>query len=160
MSWKLLLCVLLIAGCTSSDDSSLLTPARELEGEWSTEFPVTFHIMTDFSSFELVDVGSEDRLMSFVITTTSDPNVVGVEVSFSSSNRSLIVGSGYTPDVSPMFLEGVINGSELTLLSGERVIGVFSFTSDLMMGTWFDSWELAYAQEVYTDVNALKLVRQ
>src|SRR3989304_6525210 len=83
-----------------------LTPARNLEGTWKTSFPVKFYIKTDFETFgELKDVGSEDRTMTWVITATSNENGVDVEVSFTVSNRQLATGSGYTPDVSPMFLK-------------------------------------------------------
>lgn len=153
----LLLGLLLFSGCTSSQ----LSPARELEGTWQTPFPVTFFIKTDFINMELEDVGSEDRMMTWIITKGSNDNTVDVEVSFTTSNRTLTPGSGYTPDIPLMSLVGTISGTELTLsTSNGRVIGTFSFTTDLMMGTWVDSWELAYAQEVYTKTNELKLERQ
>lgn len=79
-----------------------LTPARNLEGIWKTSFPVKFYIKTDFETFgELKDVGSEDRTMTWVITATSNENVVDVEVSFTVSNRQLATGSGYTPGCVP-----------------------------------------------------------
>ena len=138
-----------------------LTPARNLEGTWKTSFPVKFYIKTDFETFgELKDVGSEDRTMTWVITGTSDENVVDVEVSFTVSNRQLATGSGYTPDVSPMFLTGTISGTRLTLTSSGRTIGEFSFTTDIITGTWSDHWSMAYEQEVYTTTNSLTLNRQ
>lgn len=150
------------------DDGAFFTPpnnvplsvARELEGTWKTAFATKFYIKTDFSSVNLEDVGSENRTMTWVITVTSDENVVDVEVEFTSSNRQLIQGSGYTPDVSPMFLEGHISGTRLSLASGDRTIGEFSFTSVSIQGTWDDLWTMACSQEVYTATNGLTLTKQ
>ena len=144
-----------------------LTPARNLEGTWKTTFAVKFYIKTDFDTFgELQDVGSENRIMTWIITATSDENVVDVEVYFTVSNRQLVTGSGYTPDVSPMFLKGTISGKRLTLktggsqLSESRTVGEFSFTTDIITGTWSDHWSMVYEQEVYTQTNTLILTRQ
>src|SRR3990170_6760049 len=138
-----------------------LTPARNLEGTWKTTFPVKFYIKTDFDTFgELQDVGSENRTMTWILTATSDENVVDVEVQFTVSNRQLTTGSGYTPDVSPMFLTGTISGTRLTLTSSGTTIGEFSFTTDIITGTWSDHWSMAYEQEVYTTTNSLTLNRQ
>ncbi len=41
-----------------------------------------------------------------------------------------------------------------------NVFGVFTFTTDLMQGTWDDSWCAAYCQRVVTDTNQYKLNRQ
>jgi hypothetical protein len=139
-----------------------LTPARNLEGTWKTSFPVTFYIKTDFETFgELQDVGSENRTMTWIITATGDENVVNVEVRFAVSSRLLVSDSGYTPDVSPMFLKGAISGTRLTLTTGDnRTIGEFSFTTDIIKGTWNDHWSMAYEQEVYTATNSLILTKQ
>ena len=150
-----------------AQNPATLTPARNLEGTWKTTFLVRFYIKTDFETFgELKDVGSENRTMTWIITGTSDENVVDVEVSFTVSNRQLVSGSGYTPDVSPMFFTGTISGTRLTLTTGggqfseSRTVGEFSFTTDIVTGTWSDRWSMAYEQEVYTQTNSLKLVRQ
>lgn len=137
-----------------------LSPARDLEGTWKTSFSTKFYIKTDFETGELQDVGSENRTMTWIITSTSNQNVVNVEVQFTSSNRQLVSGSGYTPDVSPMYLTGVISGSRLTLQSDDRAVGQFSFTTDIITGTWDDSWSMVYGQEVYTVTNGLTLARQ
>ena len=138
-----------------------LSPARNLEGTWKTSFPTKFYIKTDFSSAQLQDVGSENRTMTWVITSTNNENVVKIEITFVSSNRDLVSDSGYTPDVSPMYAQGIISGSRLTLQSsGDGTIGQFDFTSDIIHGTWDDSWTSAYSQEVYTATNGLTLARQ
>ena len=145
----------------STPEATPLTPARNLEGTWKTTFPVKFYIKTDFETFgELEDVGSESRTMTWVITAASDENTVNVEASFTSSDRQLVAGSGYTPDVSPMFLEGVISGTRLTLKTGDRTICECNFTTDIITATWSDHWRLVYEQEVYTGTNSLVLIRQ
>ncbi len=81
---------------------------------WKTTFPVKFYIKTDFETFgELKDVGSEDRTMTWIVTATGNENAVDVEVQFASSNNQFVSGSGYIPDLSPVFLTGMINGSPL-----------------------------------------------
>lgn len=138
-----------------------LSPVRDLEGTWKTSFSTKFFIKTDFSSAQLEDVGSENRTMTWVITSTSNKNVVNIEITFAVSNRDLISDSGYTPDVSPMYVQGIISGSRLTLQSSnDGTIGQFEFTSDIIHGTWDDNWTEAYSQEVYTATNGLTLARQ
>ncbi len=131
---------------------------------WKTTFPVKFYIKTDFETFgELKDVGSEDRTMTWIVTATGNENAVDVEVQFASSNNQFVSGSGYIPDLSPVFLTGMINGSPLTLTtvgSDDRVIGEFSFTTNMITGTWNDQWSMAYEQQVYTTNNSLVLMKQ
>lgn len=136
-----------------------LSPARKLAGTWKTSFPVKFYIRTDFETGDLVDIGSEERRMSWVITATNGENIVDIEVSFVASNQQLS-GFGYTPDVSPMYFTGTISGTKLTLTTDDRTIGTFSFTTDIITGTWDDRWSMAYGQEVYTTTNSLVLTRQ
>jgi hypothetical protein len=150
---------------TDAVNPTPLSPARNLEGTWKTTFPVTFYIKTDFETGELQDVGSENRTMTWKITGTSDEHVVNVEVSFAVSNRQLASGSGYVPDVSPNFYTGTISGTRLTLKTGDQysesgTVGEFSFTTDIITGTWNDKWSIAYEQQVYTATNTLILTRQ
>lgn len=150
-----------IAGPSASSTPPNLSPARDLEGTWKTSFATTFYIKTDFSSATLEDVGTQDRMMTWVITNTADENVVNIEVSFTTSNTQLVSGSGYVPDVSPMFLTGTISGTRLTLTSNsDGTVGTFNFTTDILTGTWNDNWTIAYSQQVYTATNGLVLMRQ
>ncbi len=145
-----------------------LTPTRNIEGTWITTFSTQFTIATDYQDFEtLADVGTENRTMTWIITGTGQENIVNVEVSFTYSDRQLISGSGYTPDVSPMYLTGVINGTQLTLTRADQgpikqagSVGVFTFTTTQMQGTWHDHWEGVWEQNVYTQTNSLKLMKQ
>lgn len=149
-------------------DGGKLTPTRDIEGTWKTTLATQFIIATDYENFgTLADVGTEDRTMTWTITGTSDEHVVMVDVEFSYSNRQLVSGSGYTPDVSPMQFTGIINGTQLTLTRGnagpiEQIgsVGVFTFTSTQMQGTWHDQWSGVYEQNVYTLTNDLKLMKQ
>ncbi len=153
---------------SSLSDVGKLTPARNIEGTWKTTLSTQFSIATDYENFgQLADAGSEDRTMTWIITGTSDEHIVIVDVQFTYSNRQLVQGSGYTPDVSPMQLTGTINGTQLTLTKGsvgpiEQIgsVGVFTFTSSQMEGTWHDHWNGVYEQNVYTTTNALKLMKQ
>jgi hypothetical protein len=147
---------------------STLTPTRDIVGTWKTTFQTIFNIATDFQNFgQLEDVGSEERTMTWTITATDKENIVMVNVEFSYSNRQLIAGSGYTPDVSTMQLTGIINATQLTLTKGDSgpikqvgSVGVFTFTSTQMEGTWHDHWTGVYEQNVYTSTNGLKLTKQ
>jgi hypothetical protein len=139
--------------------SPTLSPARNLEGTWKTEFATKFYIQIDGE-----EVGSQDRVMTWIITPTSQESVVNVEVRFSTSNTQLEPDSGYVPDVSPMFLTGTISGTRLTLENNanyyKETVGEFSFTTDYIQGTWHDHWEMLYEQNVYTNTNGLKMDRQ
>jgi hypothetical protein len=152
----------------SLSDAGMLTPTRNVEGTWKTMLSTQFMIATDYENFgQLTDVGSEDRTMTWTITSTDKENIVSVYIEFTYSNRQLTTGSGYTPDISPMQLTGIINATQLTLTKGDvgpidqvGSVGVFTFTSTQMEGTWHDHWNGVYEQNVYTTTNALKLMKQ
>ena len=149
-------------------DGNKLTPTRDIEGTWKTTFPTQFTIATDYSNFGvLTDIGTEDRMMTWTITGTSDENVVLITVEFTYSNRQILSGSGYTPDASFMQLRGIVNATQLTLINQGAgpikqigSVGVFTFTSTQMEGTWHDHWTGVYEQNVYTPANGLKLFKQ
>jgi hypothetical protein len=151
----------------SFSDSDKLTPTRDIEGTWTTAFATEFTIATDFQFGQLSDVGTEHRTMKWSITSTDNEHAVIVDVEFTSSNRQVIAGSGFIPDLSPMQLTGTINGTQLTLTKKsfspiEQIdsVGVFTFTSTHMQGTWHDHWTGVYEQNVYTSTNGLKLTKQ
>jgi hypothetical protein len=158
------------AGFFNMDGSTpgVLTPTRDIVGTWKTTFSTKFYIATDWSTFgELADVGFENRTMTWTITPTDQENIVNVNVEFSYTNRQLISDSGYTPDVSPMGFTGVINGTQLTLTKADSgpikqvgSVGVFTFTTHNMQGTWHDHWSGVWDQNVYTPTNGLKLIKQ
>ncbi|HEY9164677.1 MAG TPA: hypothetical protein VIS48_00800 [Candidatus Kryptonia bacterium] len=154
---------LLFAGC-KKDEGGPLTPARKIEGTWKTALPVEFHINTDFCADSLELVATEDRTVTMEIKETSN-YTVDITLSFTESNFTPISQNcnptGYVPDVSPMYLRGDVSGAQLTILDSQyKLLGVFTFTTDLMQGTWGDLWCSAYCQDVYTETNALKLILQ
>ena len=162
---------LYFSGFFDDMDIPLLTPTRPIEGTWKTTFATEFTIATDFSSYQLADVGTQDRMVTFTITGTSNENTVNVKVEYSSSNSHFISDSGYVPDVSPMFYIGTIDGTKLTLnvnnegsiglpLNQVGSVGEFTFTSTQMQGTWHDHWDGVYEQSVTTATNSLKLMKQ
>lgn len=158
------------SGSKSGTDNNggVLSPTRSILGTWKTSFPTEFTIATDYEDFvTLKDVGTENRTMTWTITATNNENVVNVDVTFVTTSISVETGSGYVPDVSPMQLTGIINGTQLTLTKDSAggidqvgTVGVFTFTSDLMQGTWHDQWEGVWSQNVYTATNGLKLMKQ
>lgn len=159
-------CLLLFVQSCSKEDSNNLTPARDIIGTWKTSFTVPHKIKTDFYSFNLEDVATQDRLVTLIITSGADDNNVNVEYRYTGSNFKNInanctSGTGYTPDVSPTFYKGVISGTRLSVQnSKKKEIGTFTFTTSLMQGTWKDEWCLGFCQTVYTDTNQLKLMKQ
>lgn len=152
----------------SGNNSGVLSPTRSIIGTWQTSFPTEFTVATDYEDFStLKDVGTQNRTMTWTITGTSDESVVNVEVEFAVTSQSIATGSGYVPDVSPMSYTGIINGTQLTLTKDSAggidqigTVGVFTFTTDLMQGTWHDHWEGVWGQNVYTPTNGLKLLKQ
>jgi flagellar basal body-associated protein FliL len=145
---------------------SNLTPTRDIIGTWTTPLSTRFQIATDASSATFENVGSENRTMTLTITSTNQENIVNVKVEYSYANRQLISESGYIPDASPMFLTGTINGTQLTLTQNDSgvinqigSVGVFTFTTSKMEGTWHDHWSGVYEQNVYTPTNGLKLIK-
>jgi hypothetical protein len=136
-----------------------LTPMRDLTGTWKTSFTTKFNIQIDGS-----DVGYENRTMTWIITPTNEDSEVNVEVTFTGTGRQLVADSGYTPDVSPMFLLGTISGTRLTLSADQDFynapVGEFTFTNDVITGTWHDHWTMLYEQNVYTATDGLVLARQ
>jgi len=146
---------------------SELSPARKLEGTWKTPFAVKFYFKNDFDTGEYQDVGSQDRMITWIITATSDENIVDIEMRFNSSNTQ-ITSSGWIPDVSPMYYQGLISSSHLTLLgynvdTGKHdiIVGEFDFTAYFIEGTWNEYWELlGFKFGEYTESKALKLNKQ
>ena len=154
----------LLTSACGLDDGGPLTPAREIEGTWATSIPATFFIKTDFCSELLEDVASEKRMLTLIITSTSE-YTVDIEMRHESSGFTVLDEgcnpTGYVPDVSPNFLSGFLSSTELTVKTSEgQVLGSFAFTTDLIEGTWSDLWCMVYCQNVYTEPNAIKLIRQ
>ncbi len=153
---------ILIAGCGSKTQ---LTPARKIEGRWKTSSHVMFYIKTDFCTDNLSLVANQDRMVTMDIKETGD-YTVDITLTYAGSNFTVVnsacdSSTGYTPDVSPMYLHGDIASTQLTVMNSEsKVLGIFTFTSDLMQGTWNDQWCMVYCQDVSTTTKGLKLTLQ
>jgi hypothetical protein len=153
---------------TNSSGNGVLTPTRDIVGTWKTTFSTEFILATDYEDFTtLQDIGTENRTMTWTITATNDENIVNVDVEFRITSKNIASGSGYIEDISPMQLTGIINGTQLTLTKDSvggidqiGSVGVFTFTSTQMQGTWHDHWEGVWEQNVYTITNGLKLMKQ
>lgn len=152
-------------GC-NKDDNSVLSPARTIEGTWKTTVAVKHYIKTDFCTGNLEHVATQDRMVTMIITKGTDENHVNVEMRYAGSNFTVVnsnctYSTGYVPDVSPDYLQGVISSTSLKLVDSQnKEHGSFSFTTDNMMGTWNDDWCMVYCQTVYTNTNELKLYLQ
>lgn len=154
--------IFIIISCSKDSDTNL-SAARDLEGIWTTTFPVKFFIQTDFCSEKLQDVATENRSITWEIENVDD-NTVFITVNFTTSNFEIVNENcnptGYVPDISLLFLHGSISSSGLTVSEYDNesnVLGEFTFTTNLIQGTWVDSWCIAYCQRVYTATNQYKL---
>jgi hypothetical protein len=151
-----LLAYAVILPALNSTSNSNLSPSRELPGTWKTTVPTKFSFSTDFAA----DAGYQMWNVTFKITKTSDPNVMNVQMSFVIASSAIVQGSLAIPEVSPKYLTGSVNSSQMQLRSGTSVIGVFSFTTSTMTGTYDESWNAVYGQQVSTETNAIKLYKQ
>jgi hypothetical protein len=142
-----------------------LPPARSLIGTWKTPLYVTYHIQTDFSTYELEDVATEKRKVTWIITKGPNEKTVNIQQTFRSKDFTPLHpewgATGYTPDVSPTFLIGKISGTRMTVRDGSgHKYGTFTFTTHHMQGIWDDEWTMAFSQRVYTVKKELKLIKK
>jgi hypothetical protein len=151
-----LLAYAVILPAVNGNSNANLSPSRDLPGTWKTTVPTKFSFSTDFAA----DAGYQMWNVTFTITKTGDPNVVNVQMYFQVASSAIVQGSLAIPEVSPMYLTGAINSSQMQLRSGTNVVGVFSFTTSTMTGTFDQSSIGAFSQQVHTDTNAIKLYKQ
>jgi hypothetical protein len=157
-----------IFGCKKDDTGGQLSPARDITGLWMTTFPVTFYFQTDFCTPDLIDVATEERTITWEIEEIDDNNVL-ITINFTNSNFTVTTdqcpnnNTGVVPDVPTDVVQGVISSSGMRVTEFENtsnVLGEFTFTTDLMQGTWDVLYCIAYCQRVYTLPNEYKLIRQ
>jgi len=148
-------------GCNSN--SNPLSAARNIIGTWTMSTPATVNIKTDFCDFSTMKLMVTQKWnIVFVITSGADENHVNVEMTFATSNSTIVddcggMGTGVVPEVSPQFLTGVISSTTLTLWNGTMQFGKFDFISNSMQGTINYTWTSGWSQQVYTDTNAVIL---
>ena len=151
-----LLAYAVIMPALNSTPNSNLSASRDLSGTWKTTVPTKFSFSTDMAS----NAGYQMWNVTLTITKTPDPNVMKVQMNFAVASSAIVPGSFMIPEVSPMFFTGAVNSSQMQLRSGTGVVGVFSFTSSTMTGTYDESWTALYGQQVFTETNAIKLYKQ
>lgn len=154
--------LVLVSGCGGSE-SGPLSPARNLEGTWKMEFPVTVSFDTDFCTPTPTLVATQDWNVTWVVTPGLDDNSVFVEMRFATSNSRIVAGcpgTGVVPEVSPMFLRGNVSGTTLTLRYGSDLVGTFTFTDWNMQGDLDYSFCLLYCQREYTTGRTFILRKQ
>ena len=143
-------------------------PARTLIGTWKAASPTTVTFSTDSCGNVLNTMtlaGTQPWMVTFVITAGSDESHVYVQMAFTKGTITPVAASACSspilvPEVSPMFLTGVISATRLTLYSGNTSAGVFNFTTDSLTGTFDYTWTGIYSQREYTALNGMALTRQ
>ncbi len=163
----LIISLLFIVDCKKDDEiTGSLTPARNIAGTWKTSFETKVFICTDYCTSDLQVVGNEDWMVTWVISEIDGrDDSVFVKMTYTRSNFQITNagctdGAGYLPEPSPMFLTAKISSALFKLYYGDEKIGDFSFTTDLMQGTFDYQWCMIFCQRMYTETNQLKMIRQ
>lgn len=155
-------------GGAGGSTTPVLTPARPLVGTWKAALPATVNFSTDSCSNALNTMtlaGSQPWTATFIITAGSDENHVYIQMTFTRGTYTPVPATACSspilvPEVSPMFLTGVISSTRLTLYNGTTSAGVFNFTTDILTGTFDYTWTGIYSQREYTASNGMTLLRQ
>ncbi|HEY3420082.1 MAG TPA: hypothetical protein VGK23_05975 [Methanomassiliicoccales archaeon] len=97
-------------------------------------------------------------MVTFMITGTSDPAVVEVQMNYFVISNTVQNSSLYLPDPSPEHYDGRLSGNTLWISQSGDVKGTFTFYETTMTGTWDDLDRGNYIlQECYTYPDALVL---
>lgn len=160
------LCIGLLSSCSGDGGLFGLSPARKLEGTWTTPFQVPLYYYSDvcgtYGRVAKVSMG-----MRWEISKGPNSNTVNIDIyKTSSSSVQLLVSSGcalYVPLVTPLTLTGEISSSQLTLKkSNGTIVGSFSFTSDNLTGDFnsnFDKFCGIYCSGMGSDSRAITLTK-
>lgn len=157
-----------LLSCDALAPKNALTPARELEGTWTTALPVTFSYQTDFCAGGKQTVAQALWNVTWEVTAVEGfENVLDIEMRFSRGSSTPVSSgcgnsaNGWVPLVSPTFLEATVSSSAITAYDqGSGISAAGSYTTDLMSVTWIHYECLIYCFGEYTASQALKLVRQ
>jgi hypothetical protein len=155
-------------GSSGSKSTIVLSAARNLVGTWKAMAPTTVSFSTDScvnAPTAMTLAGTQPWTPTFIITSGADDNHVYVQMSFVSgaytqADANACSSPIIVPEVSPMFLTGVISSTQLTLYNGSTPAGVFNFTTDILTGTFDYTWTAVYSQREYTATNTMILTRQ
>jgi hypothetical protein len=146
----------------------VLTPARNLVGTWKTSIATPITFSTDSCSNApntMTPAGSEAWTVIWVITAGADENHVNIQMTFTKGPFTYVTPTAcaspiLVPEVSPMFLSGVISSSQMKLYYGTVPAGVFNFTTDILTGTFDYTYSGIYSQREYSATNGMILLRQ
>ncbi|MEO7922668.1 MAG: hypothetical protein ABIR30_03260 [Chitinophagaceae bacterium] len=149
----------------SSSLCSKISPARNLEGNWTTPFAPTLYYYSDacgnYSRVAKAQIG-----MRWEINGTNDASVVNIDIFRTSTSAvQLLVSPGcalYVPMTTLLTVRGDISSSQLTLSSGGVIVGSFSFTTNNLTGSFnsnFDKFCGVYCSGIGSDPLAITLTR-
>jgi len=155
-------------GAGGSTNTPVLTAARTLVGTWKASAPTTINFSTDSCSntpTTMTLAGTEPWTVLWVITAGADENHVNVQMTFTKGAFTHVTPTAcaspiLVPEVSPMFLSGVISSSQMKLYYGSTPAGVFNFTTDNLTGTFDYTYTGIYSQREYSATNGMILLRQ
>jgi len=156
--------VIILTGCGKDGGLFGLSPARKLEGTWTTPFAPTLYYYSDACG-NYIRVARTTIGMRWEIIKTGD-NTVNIDIyKTSSSSVQLLVSQNcalYVPLVTPITLKGEISSSQLTLKKGSTIVGSFSFTTDNLTGDFnsnFDKYCGIYCSGMGSDAKAITLTK-
>jgi hypothetical protein len=172
---KILIFSFLIAIIFFGCDKPALTPARKLEGTWTTPFPVNFYLNSDGCG-SYSPYAKFTMKLKWTITAISD-SFINVRWDLTGSTNPVTIGSNCgQPNptiVFPLEFVGVISGSRIALSESQMaysstgaalglrnvLVGLFSFTTDNITGTMFEKDCPVYCSGYSTDSMALIVQR-
>ena len=134
--------LILLSNCCQSckkieELTSVITPARNLEGTWTTPFAVKFYLSTDRCG-GFVRFADQDQKLTWTITSLSDNEVlINSSATYRSSFNIYNICSQQPVPVawdvaSPM--TGIISSSQMDLYVGSTKVGSMSFTTNNLTG--------------------------
>lgn len=117
--------------------TSVITPARNIEGTWRTPFAVKFYLSTDKCG-GFVRYADQDQKLTWTITSLSDNEVIiNSNASYKSSfNIYNICSQQPVPvayDVSSA-MTGIVSSSQMDMYVGSTKVGSMSITSNNLTG--------------------------
>lgn len=157
------LSALLACGGGDGGGDGGLTPARNLVGTWTTKLPVKMSVETDFCTDTVSPVGTENWTATWVITPGATESQLNVEMGYVRSGWTLLngcPGAGYVVEPSPIFLTATVSSTALTLRRGTRIVGEFTFTTDILAGSFDHEECIVYCQHLHSPPKQFILIRK
>jgi len=154
-------------GCGGGGDSGgvggILNPARDIRGTWVMSIPVNMTVMDIFcDTGPTTTRGTQDWRVTWIITGSEAAPFVSQTAERSnfiqSPDCSNIAGA---PTGTFTGSYGTVSGTTLTLSNGQNVVGRYTFTTDLIMGTYDNRiCTSGLCEGAYSGTNEFKLQRQ